>query len=62
MPSKKFVLSNGCDETVALRLAKRRIQHDRTSRDLYVLTIHLTHTHDRQATDGLLRLFFFYIV
>jgi hypothetical protein len=58
-PSKKFVPSNGCDEIVALRLAKRRIQHGRTSRGSYVLTIHLKHMHDRQATDRLLRLFSF---
>ena len=59
MPSKKFVPSKGCVEIVALRSAKQRIRHGRTSRGLYALTIHLKHTHDHQATDGLLRLFSF---
>ena len=51
MPSKKFVLFNGCDEIVALRLARQRIQHDKTSRGSFVPMIRLKHTHDRQATD-----------
>jgi len=55
MPLKRFVLSNGCDEIVALPSVRQRIQRGRTSRGSYVLMIHLKHMHDRQATDGLLR-------
>src|SRR5712671_5238186 len=51
MRSKRFVPSNGCDEIVASRLVRRRIQRDRTSRGSFVLTIHLKHTHDRRAID-----------
>ena len=50
MRSKKFALSSGCDEIVALRSARRRILHDRISRGLFVLTTHRKQIHDRQAT------------
>lgn len=51
MPLKRFAPSNGCDEIVALRLARRRTLRVRTNRALSVLMIHLKHTHDRQVTD-----------
>jgi hypothetical protein len=61
-PSKKFVLFNGCGEIVASRLARRRIQHGKTSHGWYVLTIHLKRTHDRQGTNDCLVCFLYRLI
>ena len=51
MPSRKFAPSSGCDEIVALHLARLRILRDRISRGSFVLTTRRKHTHDRQAIE-----------